>query len=144
MKKLYRYYMDCGRMGGVSGVFTAEEEEVKAAIGSRVNFGEILGKHSEVRGVLKEEQIEMLTDDQVAVEVIDKYLGGGTGYDPLDYLRCEHGHDIEDSGCPVCQACPDCGPREQGREMWNWWKHLPNTRIAVCSDCEKPIPGFTG
>ena len=44
MKKLYEFYWDFGRMGEVTGMIIAEEEDVASAIGKQIYFGEILGK----------------------------------------------------------------------------------------------------
>ena len=87
MKKIYRFHWDCGRMGNVDGVFAATEEEVQAAIGREVYFGEILGKHSEVHGTLAESEFEVLTDDQDFIEKANKFGLIPTGYNPLSYLE---------------------------------------------------------
>lgn len=48
MKKIYKYYLDCGRVGEVFGVFVEDDENIKKSIGTNIYFGEILGKHSEI------------------------------------------------------------------------------------------------
>jgi hypothetical protein len=73
-------------MGNIEGLFVAEEDEVKAAIGKHVYFGEILGKHSEICGDIDADEIVALTDDQ---DFIDKAIACNvvpTGYNPLKYL----------------------------------------------------------
>lgn len=88
MKKLYKFHWDCGRMGDVHGLFIATEEEVGAAIGSRVYFGEILGKHSEVYGVLDTTDLSVILDDQDAIAKIETAAGCCvSGHNPLDYLE---------------------------------------------------------
>jgi hypothetical protein len=95
MKYLYKFYWDCGRSGELEGLFVATEEEVKAAIGSEVYFGEVLGKHSEVYGTLDEGDIRKLDVSPEAVEEVSKFLGScWSGFDPLEYVkttcdRCE-------------------------------------------------------
>ena len=86
MKGVYRLNIDFGRMGEVEGIFVAESEAVKNIIGKYIYFGEILGKHSEVKGTPEEDEIELITEDQTAVEVIEKH-GLETGYNPFDYLN---------------------------------------------------------
>jgi len=87
MKKLYEFYWDCGRMGGLEGLFIAEESSVKAAIGKEIYFGEVLGKHSEVYGTLKEGDCEVKSEDQEFISKLEELLGGTiSGYNPLDYL----------------------------------------------------------
>lgn len=86
---LWRFYWDCGRQGEVEGIFKATKEEVDAAIGKEVYFGEILGKHSEVYGEIEEGEITLESDDPLTVmNAIE------SGYNPLNYLRYE---------CPVCE-----------------------------------------
>lgn len=88
MRKLYRFYWDCGRQGDVDGLFTSEESTVNESIGKHVYFGEILGKHSEVHGTLSAEDIEVVSDDQDFIEKLENLLGTNiSGYNPLHYLR---------------------------------------------------------
>jgi hypothetical protein len=71
-------------------VFKATKEEVENAIGKEVDFGEILGKHSEVSGTLEYGECELISDNPLevlnAVEI---------GYNPLDYLEYEYDDDEE-------------------------------------------------
>lgn len=71
MRKLYRFDWDCGRMGSVDGIVVADDAEVAGAIGKQINFGEILGKHSEVYGTLEEKEMTVISEDQ---EFIDKLV----------------------------------------------------------------------
>jgi len=86
--KLYKFYWDCKRMGKLEGIFTAEEENIKKAIGREICFGEVLGKHSEIFGTLEEGEIIEITDDQDFIKKF-KELKLDTGYNPLDYLEDE-------------------------------------------------------
>ena len=91
MRKLYRFYWDCGRNGSVEGIFIAEEEDVKNAIGENVYFGEILGKHSEVYGILEESDIKELNVSSITVKELEKIAGTNIcGYNPLDYLDLDY------------------------------------------------------
>lgn len=80
-KKLWELDWDYGRCGSVQGVFKATQEEMDNLIGKHLWFGEILGKHSEVQGVMKEEYITLISDDPLTV--IDAEW---SGYDPFDYV----------------------------------------------------------
>lgn len=102
MKKLYKFYLDCGRMGHLEGVFVAECCEVRDAIGKRYNFGEALGKHSQIDGTLEEKDITVVTDDKTVINVITEHLDGSVGRNPLNYLLCEHGCMDDD-----CYECPE-------------------------------------
>ena len=84
MRKLYSFFWDCGRMGDVEGLFIAEESEVDAAIGSEVYFGEILGKHSNIRGTLSSEDLKVISDEQDKICWLLDIVGPDvSGYNPL-------------------------------------------------------------
>ena len=87
MRKIYEFYWDCGRMGILEGLFIADSEDVEQIIGDEIYFGEVLGKHSEVFGVLKEDDLTVKTEDQDFIEKFIAIFGDGTisGYNPLDY-----------------------------------------------------------
>lgn len=85
MKKLYRYVLDCGRNGTISGVFVANDEDIKKNLGKDVYFDEVLGKHSEIIIPLEEEDLEVLTEDQDFISEFESIVGSN-GYNPLDYI----------------------------------------------------------
>jgi hypothetical protein len=89
MKVMWKFHWDCRRMGTVRGVFVATEAQVKAALGKRVYFGEILGKHSEVFGTLEEKDLARVTDDQAFIAKAEEYGIASNGYNPLEYLSEE-------------------------------------------------------
>ena len=77
-------------MGNVSGLFVATEEDVKAAIGQEIYFGEILGKHSEIYGTLEEKEVTKVALDSTTVAKVAEILGTTwSGYNPLAYVRRE-------------------------------------------------------
>lgn len=89
-KKLYEFHWDCGRMGDVEGLFIAEEETVKEAIGKDVYFGEILGKHSDVHGTLDEGDLTVIDIPSFVVDILAERIGWSiSGYNPLDYIYDE-------------------------------------------------------
>jgi hypothetical protein len=88
MRKLYRYRLSCGRAGSVVGLFVADDEQdIKPAIGKTAQFGEILGKHSEVEAEIVEKDLTVLTSDADFIAKFERY-GCGNGYNPLDYISC--------------------------------------------------------
>ncbi|MCC0764744.1 hypothetical protein IR151_17255 [Clostridioides sp. ES-S-0006-03] len=88
MEKLYRFNWDCGIGGDVEGMFIATEDEVGSAMDKDVYFGEILGKHSEVYGVLEEHDLEVLDVSDTTVQELKKVLGRSiSGYNPLEYIK---------------------------------------------------------
>lgn len=78
--------LDCGRMGSVYGTFCCDKEDIKKLFESRIYFGEILGKHSEITADLSEDEIFMVTDDPAAVELFEKYKFQ-SGYNPFHYIQ---------------------------------------------------------
>lgn len=84
MKKLYHFDFNL-YYGQCEGVFAATDEEIQAAMGKELSFGEIEGKHSEVTGPLEEDDLEVLSDDPVVVEMAIKN-NLCWGYNPLRYL----------------------------------------------------------
>jgi hypothetical protein len=87
-KRLYRFNLYCGRMGSLHGLFTADESEIVDAIGKRVNFGEALGKHSDVSCTLDAGHFEALTDDADFIAKFDQFRCA-SGPNPLRRLREE-------------------------------------------------------
>lgn len=86
MNAIYKFYVDYGRHGDLSGVFVAEQADVKNLIGKEIYFGEVLGKHSEVFLQLKEEHLTEVTTDEKFIELFDKY-DLSNGYNPFDYYE---------------------------------------------------------
>lgn len=88
MRKLYSFHWYVRRMGDVKGLFIADESDVAAAIGKRVYFGEILGKHSEIYGTLSEEDLTVKSDDADFIDKLREVIGSDTisGYNPLAYI----------------------------------------------------------
>lgn len=89
---LWRFHWDMGRQGNVEGVFVATQGEITEALDKRVYFGEVLGKHSDVHGVLEEVDLTMLTAEPAAVDAFQRYVKT-SGYNPLDYLEEEEEED---------------------------------------------------
>lgn len=104
---LWSFYWDCGRQGEVEGLFKATKEEVQDAVGRKVYFGEILGKHSEVYGVIEEGDITL--ESQNPLEVIN---AKESGYNPLEYIQyeckvCGSTYSVEDMNeeHDICDYC---------------------------------------
>jgi|GEM_PF-1462211 len=106
---LWSFFWNCGRQGVVEGLFKATKEEVDNAIGKKVYFGEILGKHSEIYGVIEEGDIKLESDEPLVVLNANE-----SGYNPLEYLRYD---------CPICN---DSVPVDE----WDYEKNMCN----FCAD----------
>lgn len=91
MKGIYNFYWCCD-YGEIDSIFCADKEEVEKLIGKMVNFGEALGKHSEVYGKVNEEDIELIVDEN-DLEFYNKLYEAmnsimWVGRNPLQYV-CE-------------------------------------------------------
>jgi hypothetical protein len=85
MLAIYKFHVDCGRMGDLEGVFVAEQDAVKNIIGTEVYFGEVLGKHSEIVKVMTSQHFTEVTTDPRVTEVFVQH-DLGSGFNPFDYI----------------------------------------------------------
>jgi len=96
-RQLYKFLWNT-RYGRLDGLFLANEEDVQAAIGKQLYFGEVLGKFSEVSGTFEEEDVTRLdvsTPEAIAFALckggIATYSTEGSvtlsGYNPLNYIE---------------------------------------------------------
>lgn len=80
--KIYRYREGFGRMGGLEGVFVADEETIaKLREVKEVFLGEVLGKHSEIYASIDEDTLKEISDDPTIVAFFQTHFGGGIGVD---------------------------------------------------------------
>jgi hypothetical protein len=90
MKKLCKFGWDYGRQGYVEGLFFAEKEEIEELYGKTIDFGEILGKHSEVCNTLDEGDVEFIDLPEDVITLLIEKLGEDiSGYNPLNYYYGE-------------------------------------------------------
>lgn len=88
------------RGGSINGLFISTEEEMTALMGSYIDFGEVLGKHSDVSMEMKPEYFQQLEVSEETLEDIQRAVGGAatiTGYNPFDYLEVEPDEYDEES-----------------------------------------------
>jgi hypothetical protein len=72
-------------------------------MGQEVYFGEILGKHSEVYGILEEGDIEEVKVSETTIKEMEEVLGSSiSGYNPLNYLRYTCSNCEETLGIDEC------------------------------------------
>jgi hypothetical protein len=95
VKALWKFYWDCGRMRGHEDASQGTHAEVKAVVGKELHFGEVLGKHSEVFGMLEEKDVTWLTDDAAFVSKFEEY-GCASGFNPLEYVQEEENDAAEE------------------------------------------------
>jgi len=94
---LVEYFVECGRMGDLNGLFVCTEEEMQQAIGKTVEWGEVLGKHSDIYHVLKPEHFTIKSNDQEFISKLVDLLGYSiSGFNPIDKLsEDEEDEDVE-------------------------------------------------
>lgn len=85
---LAQFNWDCGRSGSVEGLFVTTYTELEKTYGKNIYFGEILGKHSDVHGILERHDIEIKSEDTDFISKLVDILGTTniSGYNPFDYL----------------------------------------------------------
>lgn len=86
--KLWKFDWDCGRMGDLSGLFAASQEDINNIVGQEIYFGEVLGKHSEIYGTLEATDLTLIDIPEEYVQKIVDAAGSGhciSGYSPFDY-----------------------------------------------------------
>ena len=84
MLGLYKFNVGCGRMGCIEGLFVAQASDVAEVVGKTINFGEILGKHSEVVILIKKEHFTLLSNDYDKIVWVATTIGE-IGYNPIYY-----------------------------------------------------------
>ena len=86
MKGLFKMNVDFRRMGNLEGVFIADSDDVDYLVNKKicVYFGEVLGKHSEIYGNIKKNDIKLISTDNKVINVIEEYELEN-GYNPFNY-----------------------------------------------------------
>jgi hypothetical protein len=89
MLKLYSFYKSFGRMGSLEGVFSAHDHEITQLLGKQLDFGEALGKHSEVVFGFSRSQVKVISEDQDFIKKFNEILPHGAGTNPFHGLEEE-------------------------------------------------------
>lgn len=100
MKALFKMNFDYGRSGSLEGLFVAEKKYIDYLVEQEleVHFGEVLGKHSDVRGPVAPEEVILVTIDVNVLQVI-KQFGLENGYNPLNFPLYSYPKDGEVDIC---------------------------------------------
>lgn len=84
---LWKFYLDCGSQGELEGLFVATEEDISHLIGKCCYFGEVLGKHSDVGGIIEKTDISKVELDSYTVNKVADTLGNTwCGFNPMKYV----------------------------------------------------------
>lgn len=95
MEKVLVKYNEDFYYGIMSGLFICTKDELEALNGAEIDFGSVLGKHSEVTTDGAYEYCEIVSEDQDLIHDLLTVFGSNniSGYNPLDYVI-----DLEDEG----------------------------------------------
>jgi hypothetical protein len=86
---LVKFHHDFGRMGDLDGLFICDRAEYNAALGKTADFGEALGKHSEIFCIVDRDNMTVVSSyDDEKIAWLERIVGAKTisGYNPLEYL----------------------------------------------------------
>lgn len=132
---IYHFRWDWGRSGHLEGWFLSDEKTIQSVIGQPVNFGEVLGKHSDVFGNLSENDINLVTDNPELVSAFQEILNcsiasdqrnrTALGRNPLDHIRylcslCDQDYNFVTereklTSCCEERYCQTCLPKHNQR-----------------------------
>lgn len=88
MKKLYKFYWDRRPAGTIEGLFIATEDQVDEVVGEEIYFGSVLGEHSEISGLLFEEDVRVVSEDPYVIALLESRYGRTiSGHNPLEYYE---------------------------------------------------------
>ncbi len=93
---LFKLHIPMKRSSDLEGVFIAPKSYIDYIIKNAIviYWGEIAGKHSEVYGSIKSEEITLITDDPAIIKIVFDY-NLQSGLNPLDYLEEDYFENIE-------------------------------------------------
>jgi hypothetical protein len=81
-------------MGSLEGLFIEEDSDVEKVMGRRANFGDALGKHSDVSFNLECSDLKIVTDDEDFIGKVEKFIGSHlSGYNPVNQILCDDEED---------------------------------------------------
>lgn len=87
---LWKFEWDCDT-GKIESLFVATEEKVNSLINQEIDFGEALGKHSEVEGTIEKGEIIKIDIDPETVRKVTKILGyTWAGYNLFNYINLDN------------------------------------------------------
>lgn len=86
MNTLYKMHIDCGRSGDLYATFVSTSEDILSLLDQKINFGEVLGKHSDVSVEMKTDMFTVITEDQEFIKMFME-LGLESGHVPFYYIE---------------------------------------------------------
>lgn len=87
-KKIYKYVLGMHHSSDIEGIFIMSDEQLKSIKemkGREVYYGEIAGKHSEVRCELNYKDVEIVSSDEKEIQFFERLFPNGVGFNFLNY-----------------------------------------------------------
>lgn len=86
-KAIFKFKADFNRNGSLEGVFISTKEKVDILINGivTVDFGEVLGKHSDVHCDITNKNLVFVCDNEEIVELFERHKLE-SGYNPFEYM----------------------------------------------------------
>jgi hypothetical protein len=73
-------------MGFIDGLFIAEEDRVKELMGKTIDFGEVLGKYSDISVTISPNNLGVFNDHPGVINSISAHSNTLCGYNPFEYI----------------------------------------------------------
>lgn len=83
---IYKWHAFFGRMGDLDGIFVTSHAEIEELEGKIVEFGEVLGKHSDIRYEIDMNDFTCVSTKKSEINFFLR-LGLSNGWNPIEYYR---------------------------------------------------------
>jgi hypothetical protein len=87
--KLIKYVEEMGRSSSLEGIFIVTDEEFKTLEqldGQDIYLGEVSGKHSEVTITFEFDNVEILSEEESEINIVERLIGNDVGFRWRHYL----------------------------------------------------------
>jgi len=81
---IYKFYAELGREGNLEGLFVATKQQIQDIMNKEIDFGSVLGKHSDIVLDISEDHIKLISDDPKDILFFNR-LKLNTGINPVKY-----------------------------------------------------------
>ena len=95
-KGIYRFKAWC-RQGDLEGLFVATRSDIENLLnlGKDIEFGEVLGKYSDISFTVREEHITLISEESTHVDFFENFIVD-SGINPLLYIEDDYDEDDEE------------------------------------------------
>lgn len=95
IKGIYRFKAWC-RQGDLEGLFVATRSDIENLLnlGKDIEFGEVLGKYSDISFTVENEHITLISEESIHVDFFENFIVD-SGINPLLYINENEQYDDE-------------------------------------------------